>query len=83
MIKLYKPQPGDVVRFIGWTEEQVKWGNNDTPYMLIVDKTYVIESVETHSYHTKVTIQGVDSKMKFNSVHFDFVSNDNPISSSN
>ena len=47
---------GDVVTYNGWTEEQVKWGNNDTPYMLIVGRQYVVESVEPHKWHTKVSL---------------------------
>ena len=72
----YKPQAGDIVRFTGWTEEQVAWGNNACPHMLVLGRYYVIESVEPHSYHTKVTIRGVDKTMKFNSVHFDFIKHD-------
>ena len=61
-------KPGDVVTYNGWTEEQVKWGNNDTPYMLIVGRQYVIESVDVHKWHTKVTLERI--KGRFNSVHF-------------
>ena len=66
----YRPQVGDTVTFNGWCKEQVRWGNNDTPYMLIVGRQYTITGVEPHRSHTKVTIKGVDSSMKFNSVHF-------------
>ena len=66
----YRPEVGDKVRFKGWTEAQVKWGNNSTPYMLIVGRTYTITSVDVRRSHTKVTIKGVDESMKFNSVHF-------------
>lgn len=59
---------GDVVTYNGWTEEQVKWGNNDTPYMLIVGRQYVVESVEVHKWHTKVSLHRIQGK--FNSVHF-------------
>jgi len=47
-------KPGDNVRFLGWTKEQVNWGNNDTPYMLIRDRVYTITDVDIHSQHTKV-----------------------------
>ena len=70
----YRPEVGDRVRFTGWTQEQVKWGNNSTPYMLILDKCYTVSGVERHSSHTKVTIKGVDDSFKFNSVHFALVS---------
>ena len=63
-----KLKPGDVVTYNGWTKEQVKWGNNDTPYMLIVGRQYVIETVEVHKWHTKVTLHRILGK--FNSAHF-------------
>lgn len=72
----YKPQTGDIVRFTGWTKEQVAWGNNATPHMLTLNHNYVIESVDVHRYHTKVTLRGVDKTMKFNSVHFEFIKHD-------
>ena len=72
----YKPEVGDRVRFNGWTKEQVKWGNNHTPYMLIIGHEYTITGVEVHRSHTKVTIRGVCENMKFNSVHFSLVGHD-------
>ena len=62
---------GDNVRFLGWTKEQVEWGNNDTPYMLIKDRIYTITDVDIHRQHTKVQIKGVIGR--FNSVHFQVV----------
>ena len=64
-------KPGDNVRFLGWTKEQVNWGNNDIPYMLIRDRVYTISDVDIHSQHTKVQIKGVLGK--FNSVHFQVI----------
>jgi hypothetical protein len=69
-LNTYKPEVGDKVRFVGYTKEQVRWGNNSTPYMLILDRCYTVSGVERHSSHTKVTIKGVDDSFKFNSVHF-------------
>ena len=46
---------GDNVRYLGYTKEQVNWGNNDTPYMLIVDRTYEVINVIRRSQHTKGT----------------------------
>ena len=66
----YKPNRGDKVTFMGYTKAQVNWGSNDTPDMLTEGETYTISSVELHSTHTKVTIEEVDSSLKFNSVHF-------------
>ena len=68
MIESYRPVVGDVVTYNGYTPEQVCWGSNDTPYMLIIGRQYVIEYVEPHSSHTKVSIRGVVGR--FNSVHF-------------
>lgn len=68
--EFYKPSEGDKVTFIGYTKAQVNWGSNDTPDMLTEGETYTITSVERHSSHTKVTIEEVDSSLRFNSVHF-------------
>ncbi len=46
-------------------------GNNDYPSMFVVGKSYIVESVEEHSQHTKLTILGIPGR--FNSVHFNFV----------
>ena len=67
---MYRPEVGDTVTYNGWCKEQVAWGNNDTPYMLIVGHQYTITGVERHRSHTKVCIKGVSESMKFNSVHF-------------
>jgi len=63
---------GDSVRFIGCSEEQINWGNNDNPNkLLFVGDKYIIEKVEVHSYHTKLTLCGVYGK--FNGVCFEKV----------
>ena len=64
----YKPEVGDIVTYNGYIPEQVCWGSNDTPYMLIVGRQYTIDYVEPHSSYTKVGIKGVVGR--FNSVHF-------------
>lgn len=69
-LKSYRPEVGDRVRYNGYTLEQVKWGNNDCPYMLIVGREYTITAVECHRQHTKVGIHGVNESLRFNSVHF-------------
>jgi len=66
-----KFKPGDNVVFMGYTQEQVRWGNNDYPSMFVVGKSYIVESVDEHSQHTKLTILGIPGR--FNSVHFNFV----------
>ena len=55
---MYRPEVGDKVTYNGWTKEQVRWGNNDTPYMLIVGRDYTITAVEKHRYtHTKCVLR--------------------------
>ena len=63
---------GDNVVYNGYTKEQVAWGNNDTPYMLILGRIYTIDGVDEHKQQTKVSIKGVHN-MWFNLVHFDVV----------
>jgi hypothetical protein len=62
---------GDKVKFIGCSKEQIAWGNNDSPYMLILGRIYTVEIVEVHSQHTKISLKGITGK--FNSVCFDTV----------
>lgn len=59
----------DTVEYLGCSDEQVRWGNNDDPRsFLIVGKEYVIEKVFVHSQHTKIKLY---NKMgMFNSVCF-------------
>jgi len=63
---------GDIVRFLGCSSEQIRWGSNDDPTgILIVGDKYFVEKVNVHSQHTKVELRGV--KGKFNSVCFEVV----------
>ena len=59
----------DTVEYLGCSDEQVRWGNNDDPRSyLIVGKHYEIERVDVHSQHTKIKLY---NKMGwFNSVCF-------------
>ena len=61
---------GDIVLYAGCSKEQINWGNNDTPYMLIIGEKYTISNVDVHKHHTKVQIKGVDETLWFNSVCF-------------
>jgi hypothetical protein len=62
---------GDKVKFIGASDDQVNWGSNDDPRLLLNTKTvYEIESVEIHHWYTKIKLAGI--KGWFNSVHFGF-----------
>lgn len=64
---------GDTVRFIGCSKEQILWGSNDDPNLLLfLNDFYYVERVEVHSQHTKIEIRGLPGK-KFNSVCFEVV----------
>ncbi len=41
-------------------------GNNDKPYMCIIDHIYTVANVEVHTSHTKIELKGIIGK--FNSV---------------
>ena len=59
---------GDLVQFVGCSEEQTRWGSCDHPQDLRLDEWYVIEDVEIHSWHTKVKVENHPGY--FNSVCF-------------
>src|SRR5688572_1417702 len=60
---------GDKVMFIGASEDQVKWGGNDDPNKIMKEGDIVeIETVEVHSWHTKLYFVGLTGK--YNSVSF-------------
>ena len=65
----------DIVEYLGCSEEQIRWGNNDDPRsFLIVGKEYTVEKVDVHSQHTKVKLY---NKMGwFNSVCFEVKSSE-------
>lgn len=61
---------GEIVKFIGCEDTQVRWGSNDDPNGILIEgEFYTLEDVEVHSWHTKVQIKGI--KGKFNSVCFE------------
>lgn len=63
---------GSKVKFIGCSKEQIAWGNNDDPNLvLFLGDQYLIEKVEVHSNHTKIELLGIIGK--FNSVCFELV----------
>ena len=60
---------GDKVKYIGCSKEQILWGNNDDPTgILEVGTTYKVASVDIHSQHTKITLEGFPGR--FNRVCF-------------
>lgn len=65
--------PGTKVRYIGTCDEQVKWGSNDDPRGLLTEgDVYTVNSVEVHSWHTKITLREFP-ELKFNCVSFEEV----------
>lgn len=63
---------GDVVRFDSCSEDQIRWGSNDDPNgVLQQNELYVVDYVEVHSQHTKISLSGIQGK--FNSVCFSLV----------
>ena len=62
-------EKNNIVEYIGCSEEQIKWGNNDDPTLsLVVGQEYLIEKVDVHSQHTKIKLY--DKIGWFNSVCF-------------
>jgi hypothetical protein len=60
---------GDKVTFLGCSTHQINWGGCDDPNPILEEGcTYVVESFEVHSRHTKITLVGY--KGRFNSVCF-------------
>jgi len=64
-------RPGDRVKLVEKQDkDQIRWGSNDDPNNLVeIGKTYILESVDVHSWHTKITLEGI--KGRFNSVNFE------------
>ena len=60
---------GDRVIYLGTFDEQVNLGSNDDPRNILIEgDIYQIEKVEVHSWHTKISLRGIQGK--FNSVSF-------------
>jgi hypothetical protein len=58
---------GQKVKYIGTSDEQVRWGSNDDPRgRLHVGEVYTVSMVEVHTYHTKIDLEGWPGK-RFNS----------------
>ena len=63
----------DKIKYIGATEDQILWGNNDDPREILeINKTYTVDKVEVHSWHTKVYLKEFPG-LKFNDVSFEKV----------
>lgn len=60
-----------IVKYIGATDSQVKWGGNDDPRGILVEgNIYEVIDKEVHSWHTKYTLGGFE-QYQFNSVSFE------------
>ena len=63
---------GDKVKFVTSCKEQVEWGNNDDPDLLLEkNRIYEIRKVEMRSYHVKIYLKEI--KGRFNSISFSLV----------
>jgi hypothetical protein len=61
---------GNLVRYIGCTQDQINWGSNDDPRGILIEgDKYYVESVDVRSHHTKLTLRGISGR--FNSVCFE------------
>lgn len=61
------------VKFLGATEEQIRWGRNDDPNkVLIVGKTYEVIDKEVHSWHTKIRVSDYPD-LQFNDASFEYI----------
>ena len=62
-------QYGYKVRYIGTSDEQVRWGGCDDPRLVLNEgEVYTVDHTEVHSYHTKVCL--VEAVGRFPSVAF-------------
>ena len=61
-------QPGDCVEYQGAKRWQTLWASSDYPSHLIVGRRYVVESVHTYPWYTKITLEHKSGQ--FNSIHF-------------
>lgn len=61
------------VKYIGVSDEQVNFGNNDDPRKFLKEgKVYNVKREEVHSWHIKLELQEFPGK-RFNSVSFEEV----------
>lgn len=67
-----KPTEPALVRFNGASKEQIQWGGNDDPNIVLNkgDK-YEVEDIEVHSWHTKIRLAGI--KGRFNDASFTYI----------
>jgi hypothetical protein len=52
------------------TKEEIAWGSNDDPNeLLVLGSEYTVASIEVHSFHTKLYLEGVEGR--FNTGSFE------------
>jgi hypothetical protein len=66
-------QLGDKIIFTGASDDQVNWGSHrverrDPRKLLEIGETYELESMDIHSWHTNITLVGIEDS--YNSTHF-------------
>ena len=58
------------LKYIGCTDEQVKFGNHDDPRGILIEgAVYGVEYTEVHTWHTRIKLRGIEGE--FNSVCFE------------
>jgi hypothetical protein len=61
------------VRFIDSNKEQVNWGSNDDPSLVLKQgEIYTVLCTEVHSWHTNIILEEFPN-LKFNHVSFEEV----------
>ena len=61
---------GDKVRYLGCTDAQISWGSNSDPRKVLkIGKKYIISDIDVHSWHTKISLEGIVGK--YNSACFE------------
>ena len=61
------------VKYIGASQDQINWGNNDDPRGLLHEgNIYTVKRTEVHSWHTKIELMEHPGKV-FNDASFDYV----------
>lgn len=62
---------GMKVKYLGASEEQIRWGGNDDPRpLLTLGQVYEVEEKEVHSWHTKIRLVGIVGQ--FNDSSFEY-----------
>lgn len=60
------------LKYLGCTDEQYKWGQNDDPRETLEEgHVYDVDVVDVHSWHTRIKLIGIQGE--FNSVCFEEV----------